>query len=226
VLINGLTPSCGVDVARAFADHRGRLVLHTPKATPECDELTGHLTQSAAGVELFTGAYDDAESAIRFAQAASRAFGGLDAIINLIPVSSAELRRLNALEEVDDLVTRKLSLPLQISRVVANRMRVLMTEGLVLNIMTVDAPRSGAEAALIGIARSALAAMTRGEATLQAAHGIRVNAIGPRAFSPDEDACLASEPDIASLALYLASKKGKALSGQVFDATGVAARRG
>lgn len=225
VLINGLSPTCGVDIARAFADHRGRLVLHSHKPSSECDVLAGVLAQSASEVEHFTGAYVDAESAIKFAQSASRTFGGLDAVINLIPITSRELRTANGYEEIEDMVARKLSMPLQISRVIANRMRVLMTEGLVLNVMTVEQPRNGAEALLAGIARSALAAMTRGEATLQAAHGIRVNAIGPSGASPDDGACLASEPDIAALALYLASKKGKALTGHIFDAQGVAARR-
>jgi 3-oxoacyl-[acyl-carrier protein] reductase len=225
VLINGLTPACGVDVARSFADHRGRIILHTDRPAPECDVLAGVLAETASQVEHFTGAYSDADSAIKFAQTAAQTFGGLDAIINLIPISSADLHRLNDLDQVEDMVTRKLSLPLQISRVVANRMRVLMTEGLVLNIMTVEAPRSSAEAMLVGVARTALAAMTRGEATLQSGHGVRVNAIGPRAASPDGEACLASEPDVAALALYLASNKGKSLTGHVFDAAGVAARR-
>ena len=34
-------------------------------------------------------------------------------------------------------------------------------------------------------------------------------------------ACLTNEPDIATLALYLASRKGRSLSGHVFDADGM-----
>jgi len=126
---------------------------------------------------------------------------------------------------VEDLVSSKLAGPIQLSRVVANRMRVLMIEGLVLNVLTMPAPRNAGEAALAGIARSALATMTRVEAKHWAPHGIRVNAIGPRATMLDDGACLASEPDIAALALYLASKRGRSLSGHIFDAAGIAARR-
>jgi 3-oxoacyl-[acyl-carrier protein] reductase len=79
--------------------------------------------------------------------------------------------------------------------------------------------------ALAGVARTALAAITRGEAETWSAHGIRVNAIGPRTSMLEDGACLASEPDIAALALYLASKRGRELTGQIFDAAGVAARR-
>jgi 3-oxoacyl-[acyl-carrier protein] reductase len=75
------------------------------------------------------------------------------------------------------------------------------------------------------VARTALAAITRGEAAAWAPHGIRVNAIGPRATTPDAGAYLTSEPDIAALALYLASKRSRTLTGHIFDAAGVAARR-
>jgi 3-oxoacyl-[acyl-carrier protein] reductase len=69
--------------------------------------------------------------------------------------------------------------------------------------------------------------MTRAEAQQWAERGIRINAVGPRGLLPDEPsggACLASEPDLAALALYLASRRGRQLSGHVFDAAGVARR--
>jgi 3-oxoacyl-[acyl-carrier protein] reductase len=225
VLITGVGPACGVDVARAFAEHRGRLVVHAEEANPETDVIAGMLAETASDVAMFTGAYTDSKSAVRFAQTAAQSFGGLDAVINLIPLSHADFADRTSLSDVEDLVAEKLSVPLTISRIAANRMKTLLTEGLVLNVMTTPAPRSSGDAMLAGIARSALAAMTRGEAKSLAASGIRVNAIGPRASTSAGEACLASEPDIASLALYLASKRGRTLTGHVFDAAGVATRR-
>jgi len=225
VLITGLSTVCGVDVARAFADHRGRLIIDTAASTPETDALAALLAETASEIDLFTEACADSDSAVPFAQAASQAFGGLDAVINLIPIKARDLANRTSLEDVEDLVSHKLAVPLLVSRIVANRMRLLLTEGLVLNVMTMPAPRSAGEAALAGVARTALAALTRGEAERWAPHGIRVNAIGPRATTPEAGACLASEPDIAALALYLASKRGRTLSGHIFDAAGIAARR-
>jgi len=106
------------------------------------------------------------------------------------------------------------------TRVVANRMRLTLTEGLVLNVMTMPATHTAGEAALAGVARATLAAFTRREAENWAENGIRVNAIGPRAATSEGGAYLTSEPDIASLALYLASKRGKSLTGYVFDSDG------
>ncbi len=53
---------------------------------------------------------------------------------------------------------------------------------------------------------------------------MRINAVAPRVATgaASAGACLTSEPDIAALALHLASKKGRNLSGHVFDAEGVA----
>jgi 3-oxoacyl-[acyl-carrier protein] reductase len=225
VLITGLSPTCGVDVARAFADHRGRLVLHMAAFTPESGVLAALLAETASEIKLFCDACADPEGAVRFAQSAAQAFGGLDAVVNLIPVTAADLENRVSIGEVEGLVSQKLAAPLLIARIVANRMRMMLTEGLVLNVMTMPAPRTASEAALAGVARTALATMTRGEAETWAPHGIRINAIGPRATMSEAGACLASEPDIAALALYLASKRARALTGHIFDAAGVAARR-
>jgi 3-oxoacyl-[acyl-carrier protein] reductase len=225
VLITGFSPACGVDVARAFAEHRGRLVLHTGISSPECDALATLLAQTASEIKLFTDACSSNDDTIRFAQTAAQAFGGLDAVINLIPVTDADLKGRESESDIEDLVADKLNLPLLVTRIAANRMRLTLTEGLVLNVMSMPAPETDAEAAIAGVARTALAAITRGEAAKWGPHSIRINAIGPRAMTGEAGACLASEPDIAALALYLASKRGRSLSGHIFDAAGIAARR-
>jgi 3-oxoacyl-[acyl-carrier protein] reductase len=224
VLITGLSPSCGVDVARKFADHRGRLVVHAAAASPELDAVTTMLAETASEVKLFTDACRDSDSSIRFAKAAAQAFGGLDVVVNLIPIGPADMRGRSDIAEVEDLVSEKLMLPVHVTRIVANRMRLTLNEGLVLNVVTMPAPRTQADAALTGVVRSALAAVTRGEAERWAPQGIRVNAVGPSAALAQSGAALASEPDIAALALYLASRPGRTLTGQVFDASGVAKR--
>ena len=224
VLITGLSPTCGVDVARRFADHRGRIVVHATETSPELDAVTTMLAENAAEVKLFTDACRDSEAAVRFAKTAVQAFGGLDVVVNLVPVSIDELANRKSFADVEDLVAEKLMLPVHVTRIVANRMRLTLNEGLVLNVMTMPAPRTPAEAALAGVARSALAAVTRGEAERWATEGIRVNGGGPSALLAEAGAKTASDLDIAALALYLASRPGRTLTGQIFDAAGVAKR--
>jgi 3-oxoacyl-[acyl-carrier protein] reductase len=60
--------------------------------------------------------------------------------------------------------------------------------------------------------------MTRSEAQAWARDGIRINAVGPRGVlsGPSRD-CLKGEAEVAALAMFLASRRGRGLSGQIFD---------
>ena len=225
IAITGLSPSCGVDIARAFADHKARLVLQTgtPATDPELTAVVTVLAESASEVKLFDTAIDETSSAQRFAQGDIQAFGGIDAVINLIPVTAADLARLAGANDIEAAIAATLQSALVVTRITANRMRVMMTEGLILNVVVLDGAVSGHSALIAGMIRANLAAMTRLEAESWAGNGIRINAIGPRVELPGEMAPVspASEPEIAAVALYLASDRARGLSGHVFQAEGV-----
>jgi NAD(P)-dependent dehydrogenase (short-subunit alcohol dehydrogenase family) len=222
ILITGLTGNSGVDVARAFADLNVRLVVHTAELSPELVELFAFLSQSASEIRLHTLDISTANSAARFAQTSAQAFGGLDAAINMASISEAEINAIRRDEDLEAFIATKLAPLAQLTRVVANRMCVVMSEGLVLNVLNMPQPRNGRAAAIASFARTALAAMIAHEARSWADKGIRINGVGPRAFfDGGAGAYLANEPDIASLALHLASRRGRSLSGHVFDASGI-----
>ncbi len=225
VLVTGLSPSAGVDLARGFADHKCRLVLQTESEAPDMTALAALIAESASDVQLFTQSLADGNDAVRFAQGPAQSFGGLDLAINLIDIPREKLSGRATLDDIEDLVSEMLLPSTLMTRVIANRMRLTMTEGLILNVALMAPPRNDAEAALAGILRTALATITRREAQAWADQTIRVNAIGPKSFldAAQGGACLSSGPDIAALALYLASRKGRQLTGHVFDAEGVAA---
>ncbi len=227
VLVTGLTAEAGVDIVRAFADHRARLVLQTPGETPEINELAAVVAQSAAEIRLYAEPLEPGEGAVRFAQTAALAYAGLDAAINIITLAPEDLAGLASTADIERLVSLKLGAALEITRVVANRMRLTLGTGLVLNVVVAPAVRTVAEATLVGVVRATLAAMTRREAEAWAEQAIRINAIAPRVPLPGEKpagAMLSSEADMAALALRLASKAGRNLTGHVFDAESVAAR--
>lgn len=225
ILITGLTATAGVDVARAFADVEARVIVHTSDLSPELIELVAVLTQSASEIRLHTNDISTANAAAAFAQTSAQAFGGLDAAINVASVSRAELEAVARDGNLDAFVLNKLASLSQLTRVIANRMSLVLSEGLILNVLEMPHPRNRREAAIAGYIRTALAAMTMSEAQTWAAKGIRINAVGPCAIDDDElnaGAVITNEPDIGALALYLASRKGQSLSGHVFDADGVA----
>jgi NAD(P)-dependent dehydrogenase (short-subunit alcohol dehydrogenase family) len=223
ILITGLTGVAGVDVARAFADLKGRLVVHTTELSPELVELVALLSQSASEIRLHTLDISTADAAAKFAQTSAQAFGGLEAAINMASISTAEIDNIREDGDLEALVEAKLAPLAQLTRIIANRMCVVMSEGLVLNVLKMPEPRSRRVSAVAGFARTALAAMIAKEARSWGEKGIRINAVGPRAFfdASSSGARLTSEPDIATLALHLASRKGRSLSGHIFDADGL-----
>lgn len=229
VMITGLSPESGVDIARAFADHKARLVIGTADAAePETTALVAMLAEAAHEIKVFEAPLGTAEEARRVARSGAEVFGGLDTVINLVTVDAGELNGLKSLEDIEAFASRKLTPLLETTRIAVNRMRLLMIEGSILNAVLLTGPISSGTSLIAGYLRSALAAMTRVEAETAAPHGIRVNAIGPRASLPGERPAmsLASEPEMAAIALYLASKRSRKLSGHMFDAEGALTRCG
>lgn len=227
VVLTGLSASTGVDVARAFADIKARLVVHTTDLSPEVTALIALVSQSASEIKLYTDPMSDAGSAVRFAQSAAQAYGGLDAVINLASITASEMAGVASERSVEALVSSKLMPLAHLTGVTANRMRVVLNEGMILNVLSMPHPGNGREVAIASYARAALAAMTKTEAQTWASQGIRINAVGPRVMTSggtSKGACLTNEPDVAALAIYLASRRGRGLSGHLFDSDGIAMR--
>lgn len=227
VLITGLSASTGVDVARAFAELQARLIIHTTDLSPEMTALVAHISQTASEIKLYTDPIDTADASVRFAQAAAQAYGGLDAVINLATISPSDMSGVANEKALEALVSKKLTPLAHLTTVAANRMRVVLSDGLILNVLTMPHPSNGRETAIASFARAALSAMTKSEAKNWADQGIRINSVAPRVMMSggfSDGACMTNEPDVAALAIYLASRRGRSLSGHVFDCDGVAPR--
>ena len=222
ILITGLEASHGVDIARAFAELGCRLVLQTRGSGTELDIVLEMLAGSAQELKVSEAPIIGTAEALRFAQTAAQAYGGLEAVINLARLDDAGLEPEAGPQEIEDRLAQTLGGPFHITDVIANRMQVTWKEGLILNIVTQGRPETPAAAELGRIARAALAALTRKAAERWADKAVRINAIVPASHESCEPGAvepgLASEPDIAALALHLAGKRGRSLSGLVFDA--------
>lgn len=219
VLITGLDLDAGVDLARAFAEQGCRIALHTTGAGAETDVVLEMLSRSAAELQVYSEPLTDVDSTVRFAQAAARAFGGLDAVVNIVRIDTGAVAANAAAEDIEGALARQLQNGCLVTKIAANRMRLTWAEGLILNVMVCAPPRSRSEAALVSIARAMLAGMTRTEARHWADQAIRINGVAPCLEPQDGAPSLVSEPDIAALALFLASPRGRELSGLVFDSS-------
>lgn len=226
VVVTGLSTILGVDLARGFADRKARLVIQTAERSPEMVELTALLASSASDLALIDVPFSATETPTRFAQRAAKDLGGIDTMVNLVSVTQTELNAVDTLDEIEDLIVAKLGPAREATEVAANRMALTWSEGTILNAVVAPAPQTARDAAVLGMLRQALAAMTADLSRRWSGDVVRINAVGPKATTLDtmSGACLTSEPDIAALALYLASRKGRTLTGHVFDAEGVARR--
>ncbi len=229
VLISGVSSQLGVDISRAFADHKARLLLQMSETSIAMDEVANMLALSACDLKIYNGHLLEAEEATKFAKGpAQQAFGGLDVIINLITLTPADLVSAGELEDIEAIVSHKLLSPTLMSRVVANRMRLTMNDGLILNVLHAPPVHDARSAALASLIGATLATITRKEAENWAPEGIRINAITHGSATEDmlSGSMLGApepvgEPELAALALYLASKRGAMLSGQVYDTANV-----
>jgi NAD(P)-dependent dehydrogenase (short-subunit alcohol dehydrogenase family) len=218
VLITGLTKECGVDVARAFAEHKTRLILQFDETCAETQAIAEIAAPAALDIRAF-GPVDRAQDAVvAFARNAVAAFGGLDTVINLVPLSLDELQPSASDVDVDEMISARLLLPHVIAKVAANRMGLVWTEGLILNVAVMPRSANRSALAFACAVKAALAALTRAQAQEWAPQGVRCNAIAPQTALVPGEPCLEGEPDIAALAVYLASGRGKGLSGHVFEA--------
>ena len=194
VLITGLTSGCGVDIVRAFAEHKGRLVLQFDEMCEKTQAITEIVAPMALDIKAFGPIGAEAEAVTRFAQGPAQAYGGLDVVVNLVPLAVPRLEPSATTADIERIVAGRLRVACLLSKVAANRMAMVMTDGLILN-----------------------AAMPRAQAEEWAGKAIRFNAIAPQTAQAVK-ASLAGEAQVAALALYLASGRGKALSGHVFEA--------
>lgn len=225
VLITGLTSKLGFDLARSFADHGARLILQSPEDSPEMTELAAVLAENAAEIRLFSDAFGSDDAAVRLVQTAAQDCGGLDAVIHLVSVSEADVARLDTPEDVEDLVSEVLRLPLLLTEVAANRMRLVWSEGSILTVVRVADATGGRGQMFSDVLRARLADMIRGQAEQWAEHGIRINAVGPpSSVAAMAGAAPASEADLAAIAITLASDKVRSVTGHVLDAEGASRR--
>lgn len=218
ILITGVSSVMGVDIARALAESKARLVLQFQEASDEMQAAAELMAPEAIDLAVFGAVSSTSEDVVKFVRTAVTTFGGIDAAINIIPLRAGQNVAHMTSATVEQAVADRLLLPCLVSRIVANRMRLTLTEGVILNVATLPGAATGAERAFGMVAKTALAAMTRKEATEWARDGIRFNAVAPQCGGVSVDPGLAGEADIAALAMYLASGRGKSLTGHVFDA--------
>jgi 3-oxoacyl-[acyl-carrier protein] reductase len=217
VLITGLTSTCGVDLARTFAEHRTRLVLQFSESGEKMHTVAEIVAQDALEVSAFGKVAPTTDDVVAFARQAVKAFGCVDMVINFEQLSAGHANQLASVDAIERSIAARLAMPCLLSKIAANRMSLAWNEGLILNIATLDSAPRGANQAFAAIVKSTMAAMTRSLAEEWADKAIRFNAIAPPTWPSAGRPGAWGEAEMAELALGLASGRGKTLSGCLFE---------
>ena len=69
VLITGVSSACGVDIARAFAEHRARLILQFAEASEAMQAVAEIVAPDALDVKVYGPVGSDADGVVQFAAA-------------------------------------------------------------------------------------------------------------------------------------------------------------
>ena len=218
ILVTGVTGPLGVDVVRAFAEARTRLVVQALEDSPETQALAEIIAPHAMDISLHSGPIAGSDAMLRFARDAAQKFGGLDCVVNLAVVPEPPANATEA--QIEALVSDCLAMPVLATRVAANRMRTLVNPGSILNVLVAPRGASAGAGLLAGIARAALSSFTRGEAEAGIVDGVRINAIVPATSASSRGGAhgISGTVDVATLALHLASARGHDLSGLTYEA--------
>jgi len=215
VLITGAASELGLEVVRLFAEHGARLALHCDDDSRATQARMAVATQDALAVERVNGSVASHHDTLHMARASAQVFGGLDMAVNIAMLPELEDASQLGVERT---VSAALMLPTLVTQVVANRMRTSLTEGMILNVLASRPHASPRQRAAEGFARTALAALTRGEAAAWGPYGIRINAVAPpTGLVRHTDDYVCGMPDVASLALHMAGDRSSRLSGLVLE---------
>jgi NAD(P)-dependent dehydrogenase (short-subunit alcohol dehydrogenase family) len=216
-LITGVGASGGVDIARSFVEAGARVILQCDDTSPETEGLAALLFPVAAELSIHTTPLSSSDQIVSFARTAVAEFGGLDMVVNVVALTGCAPADTASLEAIEQRVSDVLLKACLVSRVAANRMNMMMTEGTILTVATLPASATKSELAFAQVLRATLAAMTRGEAEAWAGHGIRFCAVAPDVLSVVAKPASGAETDVAQLAIYLAAGRGAGLSGVTLE---------
>ena len=160
VLVTGARSRDGAEVARAFAGHGCRLIVELGRDPARHGPLTEEIRSRAKAIRVLASDFSDAEGIARFADAALRAWEGVDVVVNVIEVKLKRgVKKLEA-DGLEDTLAELLRVPSRLTRIAAESMSASRKEGAIVNVFS----GSSEDLALYALAKSALESMTQFEA--------------------------------------------------------------
>lgn len=180
VLITGASTGIGAAAARAFGANGARVLVHYHRNAEAAQRVADDVT--AAGGEAVTAQADafDASTLPALAEAALRAFGHIDVLVNNV---GDMVQRVPVAEASDEVIDRVLAINvnsmLTLCRACIPHFR-RQGRGNIINVTSVSARHGGGPGAVLYAgAKGFVSTATRGLAKELARDNVRVNAVAP-----------------------------------------------
>jgi pteridine reductase len=187
VLITGAARRIGAAIARTLHAAGVDVVLHYRQSRAEAEALAAELErQRPRSAQVVQGDLLDVDALPALVEAATRAFGGLDGLVNnASSFHATPFGRMRA-ADWDELLGSNVRAPLFLAQAAAAALRE--RRGAIVNIVDIHADRPLRDFPIYSIAKSGLAGLTRALA-LEMGPEVRVNGVAPGAILwPDDDA--------------------------------------
>ncbi|MEV0385126.1 SDR family oxidoreductase [Nonomuraea sp. NPDC050643] len=237
VLVTGASRGIGRAVAGAFATAGDRVAIHHRDSAQEAESLLG--TLPGQGHAVVQADLADAEEVRRMVDAAAKALGGIDVVVNNAGVFLHHPVAETSYEEWQAAWRRTLDVNLVgAANVTWCALRHMPAGGRVINVSSRGAFRGEPDSPAYGASKAGLNALGQSLAIALAPRGIAVAGVAPgfvetdmtneHLKAPRGDAIRAQSPfgrvarpeEIAAAVLYLASPAAEWASGAVLDLNG------
>ena len=179
IFLTGIADGTGEAIARAFAQQRTRLVLHSRQEPARATALADGVAPIAAGLRFFSGDIASDQAACeRLSRAGLGAYGGVDLLINFVSLPAVQADDGRDVVDFEDRVADALRPALVLGRAVADHAR---NSGQPATVIHVSLARSGRGAAFAayGMLKAGLEAMAQDQARRWFSHDVCVYAFVP-----------------------------------------------
>ena len=236
-LVTGASSGIGRTIAMTLADAGARVVL-VARRESELEATRDAITRSGGEADLLPCDLGDRAALTACADAAPRAFGPPDIVVNCAGINI----RKPMLELTADDWDRTIRLNLDAPFFLPQRLVPAMIErgwGRIINIASLQSVRAFANSGAYGASKGGVVQLTRAQAEAWSKHGVNANAIAPGFFATPLTAPVVSDPvkwqanaartfigrngempDLAGTALYLASRASDYVTGQTIFVDG------
>jgi len=237
-IVTGAARGIGLACARRFVEEGAGVLL------VDLDHETGAAATGQLAAAGGTVAFHEADLARPDAidgvvEAAIRALGGVDALVNNAGIVQRSDFFDLGLEDFDRVLSINLRAPFLLTQAVARRIRDQGGSGAVVNLSSINAVLSGPDALAYSVSKGGLNQLTRHCAIALARYDIRVNAVGPGTIVTEMAANfgltgegvraalertpmgrLGQPAEIAAVAAFLVSDDASFVTGQIVYADG------